>query len=201
VLDGCVLSQSYWVFATGLTNVETQLTVKDRTTGQVRTYANPQGQPFQPLQDTSAFPVCGSVTVGAPESAPVPVAIFETPDSLSAPACAPGGSDFCPQAGRFRVEAFWSTPSGQTGHGQAVPVTADSGYFWFFNQSNIELVVKVLDACAFSNRYWVFAGGLTNVQVRLRVTDTANGTVKEYLNPLNQAYLPLQDANAFATCP
>lgn len=55
VLDGCALNQHYWVFAGGLTNVRTAITVTDTVTGTSRTYDNPLGTPFQPLQDTSAF--------------------------------------------------------------------------------------------------------------------------------------------------
>jgi hypothetical protein len=32
--------------------------VVDGATGAMRTYVNPQGTPFQPLQDTRAFPSC-----------------------------------------------------------------------------------------------------------------------------------------------
>lgn len=85
--------------------------------------------------------------------------------------------------------------------GTAVPLTADSGYFWFFDAGNIEVVTKVLNACSFSDRIWVFSAGLTNVEVLLTVTDTRNGTVKIYPNPLNTAYQPIQDVQAFATCP
>lgn len=55
--------------------------------------------------------------------------------------------------------------------------------------------------CLSSSRYWVFAGGLTNVQVTTTVTDTQTGTVKIYTNPLGQAFQPTQDTSAFATCP
>ena len=51
-------------------------------------------------------------------------------------------------------------------------LTDDSGYLWFFDADNIELIVKVLDGCGVNNRYWVFAGGLTNVEVDIIVTDT-----------------------------
>ena len=43
--------------------------------------------------------------------------------------------------------------------GQAVPLTPDSGYFWFFNAANIEAVVKVLNACSVNDHHWVFAAG------------------------------------------
>jgi len=84
-----------------------------------------------------------------------------------------------------------------------VTLTSDSGYFWFFNPANIEVVVKVLRACSqAAPRYWVFAAGLTNVEVTLQVTDTqAGGSPKTYLNPLNTPFQPIQDTDAFATCP
>ncbi len=199
VLDGCAINNSFWVFATGLTNVRTTITVKDTVTQQERTYFNNQGQAFQPLQDTSAFSTCnaGSAATATVRAAAVPLPV----PTVSAAACATETLALCLQGGRFRVEADWRTPDGESGQGTAVSLTGDSGYFWFFGDSNIELVVKVLDACGPFDRFWVFSGGLTNVEVTLRVTDTATGQLRTYTNPLNQPYLPLQDANAFDTCP
>ncbi len=54
----------------------------------------------------------------------------------------------------------WQKSDGASGDGTGVKLTSDSGYFWFFNDANIELVVKVLDGCRIGNgAYWVFAGG------------------------------------------
>ena len=64
---------------------------------------------------------------------------------------------------------------GRRGTGRRSPGTSDTGQFWFFSSQNVEMVVKVLNGCGFNQRYWVFAGGLTNVQVTLTVTDMANG--------------------------
>ena len=102
---------------------------------------------------------------------------------------------------RFRVTTTWHTPNGQTGTGTAVQLTPDTGYFWFFNPENVELVIKVLDACSFANHFWVFAGGLTNVEVTITVEDTATSQIQTYVNPLNVAFQPIQDTQAFATCP
>jgi hypothetical protein len=88
-----------------------------------------------------------------------------------------------------------------SGNGQAVRLTTDTGYFTFFNANNVEAVIKVINACGFNQRYWVFAGGLTNVNVVITVLDTKNGTVKTYTNPSNTAFQPVQDTSAFATCP
>ena len=79
-------------------------------------------------------------------------------------------------------------------------LTGDSGYFWFFNPANIEVVIKVLGACSINDHYWVFATGLTNVEVTLFVTDTESDTPKTYVNTLGVPFAPIQDTSAFA-CP
>ena len=120
------------------------------------------------------------------------------------PVCPHQGSDgLCLSDRRFLVEAFWRTGDGQTGHGRGVEVTADTGYFWFFGPENVEAVVKVLDVCELEpfHNFWLFAAGLTAVEVTLRVTDTASGTVKEYVNGLGSSFHPVLDTAAFSTCP
>jgi hypothetical protein len=107
----------------------------------------------------------------------------------------------CLNGGRFRVEVDWETGQGAQGAGQAQELTADTGLFWFFDPDNIELVVKVLDGCTLNQRYWVFAGGLTDVRTEVTVTDTTTGEVETYINPQGTAFLPIQDTDAFATCP
>jgi subtilisin-like proprotein convertase family protein len=122
--------------------------------------------------------------------------------------CAPGDQTLCltpdtgTTVGRFRVTATWRTADGQTGAAQAIPLTTDTGYFWFFAPTNVEVVVKVLNACAGSKpRFWVFAGGLTNTRVDLIVEDTKTGARTVYGNPQGVAFKPIQDTSAFATCP
>jgi hypothetical protein len=187
VLDACSFSDRFWVFAGGLTNVDVELTVVDNLTGQVRTYHNPQGRSFQPLQDTAAFDTCHASQAAGPAGAP----------DLWTPAAAP----ILLNSARFDVEISWTTPQGQRGTGQAVALTADTGYFWFFDPANVEVVVKVLDGCAINGQYWVFASGLTNVATEMRVTDTQTGQSRIYRNPQNQAFLPVQDTGAFDGCP
>ena len=58
VLDGCGLNDRFWAFAAGLTNVRVELHVVDTETGVERTYINPQGKAFVPIQDTGAFATC-----------------------------------------------------------------------------------------------------------------------------------------------
>lgn len=104
---------------------------------------------------------------------------------------------------RFQVSAEWTTRDGLSGTGMASKLTDETGYFTFFGDDNVELVVKVLDACDVPgfNHFWVFVAGLTNVEVTLTVTDTVSGQTNTYFNPLGQAFLPIQDTSAFATCP
>ena len=104
------------------------------------------------------------------------------------------------QGGRFQVHAAWKTTDGRTGNGNGVALTGDSGYFWFFDPVNVELIVKVLDACAVNQHFWVFSGGLTNVNTVLTVTDTRTGAVKTYTNPQSTPFKPIQDTGAFP-CP
>jgi hypothetical protein len=114
--------------------------------------------------------------------------------------CVADAQSLCLSNGRFKVQATWQSTTA-SGTATAIPGTSDTGQFWFFNASNVEMVVKVLNGCGINNRYWVFAGGLTNVKVTMTVTDMQNGTVKTYQNPQSTPFAPIQDTGAFATCP
>jgi hypothetical protein len=167
---------------------------------------------------------------GVPKSAPVPVTnqdvsgisvalsdsgrgavAYSTPDQTisyrrfstgSTPQpCIASATRLCLNNGRFGVTATWRTQAGASGSAQAVSLTADTGYLWFFDRNNVEAVVKVLNGCGVNNRYWVFAGGLTDVSVELTVEDSHTGDVKTYRNPQGTPFQPIQDTNAFATCP
>ncbi|MDQ2966656.1 MAG: hypothetical protein M3R57_12505 [Chloroflexota bacterium] len=61
ILDGCGINGYDWFFAAGLTNLEVAVTVTDTTTGEMKTYANPQATAFQPVEDTEAFAGCTAV--------------------------------------------------------------------------------------------------------------------------------------------
>ena len=115
--------------------------------------------------------------------------------------CAPSPTALCLLNGRFRVEATWRTAQAQ-GVAFARPETADSGAFWFFGPDNLELLVKVLDACQTSTKsFWVFAAGLTDVEVEITVTDMASGQAKRYRNRLGKPFAPIQDTAAFTCLP
>ncbi len=118
----------------------------------------------------------------------------------SPPPCLDGPQTLC-LGGRYVVEGSWQTPEGGSGVARALPLTADSGTFWFFDPSNVELLVKVLDGCGVNGHRWVFAAGLTNLQADLWVTDTTTGAARHYANPQGASFLPIQDTQAFACAP
>ena len=119
----------------------------------------------------------------------------------SSTGCVPTATALCLNNNRFRVEATFSTSGGLSGQAQVVKLTDETGYLWFFSSNNVEVVLKVLNACTFNNRYWVYSAGLTDVQVTITVTDTQTGAVKTYNNPQGRPFPPMLDSSAFATCP
>jgi hypothetical protein len=99
------------------------------------------------------------------------------------------------------VEVTWEVPAaGVSGPAQAVPVTADTGAFWFFEPDNLELMVKILDGTAVNGHFWVFYGALSNVGYTVTVTDTLRGTRRTYANPPGRL-ASLADVTAFALPP
>lgn len=70
----------------------------------------------------------------------------------------------------FVVSVDWKLPSGATGQGNAVRLTGDSGYFWFFDPGNAEITVKILDGRPVNGHWWVFLASMTNVEATVRVT-------------------------------
>lgn len=119
----------------------------------------------------------------------------------SAAACTPNDTTLCLNSSRFQVTATYDAGNGNSGIAHVVLLTVDTGYLWFFSASNVEVVIKVLNGCAPSGHYWVFAGGLTNVKVVITVTDSQDNAVKSYINPPNTAFQPIQDTAAFSRCP
>lgn len=118
--------------------------------------------------------------------------------------CVATATVLCVNNGRFQVQARWRS-STASGDATAVPLdfAPDSGLFFFFNSTNIELLVKVLNACdpSVGNKYWVFFAATTNVELIVTVIDSQTGKTQVYYNPPGTAAAPVQDTNAFPTCP
>lgn len=223
VLDGCGLGGHFWVFAGGLTNVNVVLRVTDTMTGAVRYYEVPFGPAFTPIQDTSAFGTCSFPPVDAAQPtdaaaaatalrqnalsdiasrlAPPLGAARPSQGTALVPACTPSATALCLNNNRFQVSATFDAGAAGSGQAQTVALSSDTGYLWFFGASNVEAVIKVLNGCSLGGHYWVFAGGLTNVNVVVTVRDTQTGATKTYTNPASTVFQPIQDTAAFSACP
>jgi hypothetical protein len=126
-----------------------------------------------------------------------------TTDTTPGGTCAADVDTLCFLSGRFRVEMdFQFSGGGAGGPGQAITLTDRSGVFYFQNPNNLEMLIKMQNACSLGTpRYWVFYAATTNVELVTTVTDTQSGRVKTYFNPQGIAAPPVQDTSAFATCP
>ena len=188
VLDGLGVNGHHWVFYGALSSVEYNLTVTDTVTGLTRHYFNPLNQ-LASVGDTRGFGPLGAFSQkkGTPS-------IHAT--TAPAAACQATATRLCLQGGRFAAEVSWKDFAGKTGQGRAVSLTGDTGYFWFFNADNVEVVVKVLDGRPVNDRFWAFYGALSNVEYTLKITDTQTGAMKSYSNP-SGSFASVADTSAF----
>jgi PKD repeat protein len=199
VLDGRAFNGRFWVFSGALSDVEYTLRVTDTVTGAVKTYTNPQGT-LSSFSDAGAFSpaeILPDSSVPTEGSGSAPGSGDGVTTIGAAGACPANAANLCLSAGRFRVQVAWQVASqGTSGAGTAVPLTADTGHFWFFSPNNVELVLKVVDGRAFNGHYWVFSGALSDVAYTIPVTDTSTGVTKTYSNPAG-SLRSFSDVSAF----
>jgi len=121
-----------------------------------------------------------------------------TPAAAPPPGC-DGGAALCLEHDRFRVEVDWRNQhSGNArGKGTFTRISDQAGAVWFFQPSEVDLIVKVLDGRSSNNRFWVFAGSLTDVEFWIKVTDTQTGAVRVYHNRPGDTR-GMADTSAFA---
>ena len=122
----------------------------------------------------------------------------EQPEPVEPP-CATDATHLCLQRERFRAGVEFLA-SGTSGSGRAAALTGDTGTFWFFDPANVEVVLKVLDGCTINDHFWVFAAGLTDVELVLTVDDALTGVTRRYFNVQGEPFRPVLDTTAFATC-
>lgn len=220
VLDARGVNGHFWVFYGALSNVPYRIRVTDTNTGAEREYVNPSGR-FSSFGDTTAFEgdassftwplerktastsragsLAGAVATQPVELVQVGFPVDATdpdPDGIQRSGCVADGERLCLAGGRFEVSVDWSDFTGGEGSGRAVPISGDTGSFWFFDEDNLELVVKVLDARAINDRFWVFYGALSNVAYRIEIRDTVSGVVRTYDNALGD-FASVGDTSAF----
>lgn len=114
---------------------------------------------------------------------------------LDVSGCVAGERGLC-LGDHHRAEIEWRDFAGNIGRGTPVPLTADSGAFWFFREENLESIVKVLDGRPLNDHEWVFFGSLTNVDFALTVTDVDTGAARRWINPSGN-FASAADTEAF----
>ncbi|MCP4663355.1 MAG: DUF11 domain-containing protein, partial [bacterium] len=90
--------------------------------------------------------------------------------------------------GRFAVRVEYRNQHGDqaTGAGQSIPFSESTGFFYFFDPANVELIVKMLDGGAINGHFWFFYGALTDLAYEVLVTDRLTGEERRYDNPAGE---------------
>jgi len=104
----------------------------------------------------------------------------------AAAGCRASDTTLCLQGGRFAISVHWQTPNvpGGQGVGHSVPVSGSdqTGAFWFFGPSNVELLVKMIYGTSVNGSFWFFSGALSDVAYQIEVTDVFTGATRTYTN-------------------
>lgn len=104
--------------------------------------------------------------------------------SIAAPAngftCVKGPETLCLLKGRFQVRILWRPPGGSGNFARAVSVGDSGGYFWFFNNANAELAVRMVDGRSANGHFWFYSGALTSLEYSIFVTDSTTGATRVY---------------------
>jgi hypothetical protein len=186
-----------------LTNLNFRITVTDTAHGTSKVYINTPGncgaidgnafpgQGVEPGDATGEAPgepeAGGSLVFGGPGAAGVTAGLTgpvedTLPAGSASGSCRPDATTLCLLGNRFAATVTWQNQFNNfvIGSGMAVPLSSETGTFYFSDPSNKELLVKILN---FGDHIAVFYGSLSNLQYTLQVTDTVIGGTKTYFNP------------------
>lgn len=217
IVDACGLAgfENFWVFSAALTSVEYDLSILDSRTGQTYLVHNPQGLEAPPVLSTDTlFRDCGqdapgelprrqTIDTASLPPAPTPQIISTQSPELVGP-CLEDATTICLNGGRFRVTATWRTAAGGSGPASMQTLADDSGYGTFFDPANVELFLKVLDACELApfHRFWPFLTGLTSVAVDLSIVDAQTGKRYRVQSPEGSVFPTVFATDSFfVDCP
>ena len=196
-LDGTGVNGHYWVFFGALSDVEYWVTVRDTAGGRRRTYHNPPAENCGQSDITAFVPAAFSASVDSAAAdgsagadlVPMKAAFIDVPGVALAQdgpgTCEPGAGRLCLHDGRFSVEVDFTDPNvNERKAGQVVSslTTKETGFFWFFSPTNVELAAKVLDGRKLTGKYWFLYGGLSDVEYTITLTDTVTGESVPYYN-------------------
>ncbi|MYA08244.1 MAG: hypothetical protein F4060_09695 [Holophagales bacterium] len=224
VLDACGVNRHRWVFAGGATDLGIRLTVLDNATERSAGYETGGGRPFRAITDLRAFGCSEGIREPGAVDVEVDVAAADGDGRYPGPpvgvrsgvevipvgrpeagACRfPDSSKVCLHDGRFSATAEYQDPrTAEWKPAAANSLTRDTGYYTFLQPGNVEIFLKVLDACATNGRYWVYMGGATDLAVRVKVEHQpeAEGEVRGRDYETGRGpFVAVRDNRAFA-CP
>lgn len=173
--DATSFGEGFWVFHSGLTDLQYTLSVFDTVTGRQKSYQNDRSDPQS---------LCGGADTGT-----------FTDEPVSSPALAPRSERVLPGEGtpaltllgRFQATLSAVDPrTGRTANGLATQQDAKWGYFGlpdFTNDASFpEVFVKMLDGTSLGGFFWLFHTGLTDLEYTLTVTDQTTGAQNVYRN-------------------
>ncbi len=117
----------------------------------------------------------------------------------------PCGTGFSPEAclpGRetgdqFRARAWFDAGSGRTEAQVAAAGPEAGAAFTFFDETNPEIFLKVLDGCGVNAHWWVFVSALTDVAFDLEIFDGGAGELWTTSHAGGTLAAPISDIEAF----
>jgi hypothetical protein len=182
VVDGRPVNGKFWSFFGSLTDLEYTLTIQDLLTGESRSYIKLAGT------------ACGAFDIGAFPRDGAAASLGAAKTGLAGPASALELSSDLPQtlvlnpAHPFEITlSATDQRTGSTQPGVVIPRNGEFGYFSIpgltGDPTNPEVFIKLLDATAFDGHYWVFYGGLTDLEYTITVREVSTGRTRTYFKP------------------
>lgn len=159
----------------------------------------PPGSPFS----NTIYPgrPCQGLFCDASEGTSLDVRLGETTQGVDLSlwplgSCGDGTSLCLGPGGRFQLSTTWQS-NDESGVAMPRAFTQDSGYFWFFDAVNVELVIKMVDGCGFNGHFWVYISGLTDLAVDLEILDTQTQRTWTRTTGFGEPFPTVGDIQAF----
>lgn len=172
---------------------------------------NAQGRTARTVSDTTAFPctaeeiaaakagatsTVGAAGLGSARAAPAAASPAQALGAGAATDCEPGAPALTLRGG-YTVGLCFETSAGEIGDARDWGLdSSQSGLLYFFERSNAEVLIKVLDGCGVNGHRWVFVAPVTDLAFNLRV-ESPDGEVWTHTNRLGRTADAASDVSAF----
>ena len=228
VLDACAVNRHRWVFVAPVTDLAFNLYIEETATGKVWKHRNPKGgRTASTESDVAAFPCAAAappaatgggegtgvelVDTGFPvtEAAVAPPILAAPAPVVVAQAIAPNEATDCEPKPVATLAGGYTVNMCVEYLKDGVPEVTEardfgldseqSGLLYFFERSNAEVLIKVLDACGVNGYRWVFVAPVTDLAFNLSVVSpNPDDKVWTHSNRLSQTAEARSDNAAFS---